>query len=194
MDETRPDGLGAEPSVVDPAERSIARGGSTTQSSAEKRRDVRYGISASAIVIETQTRTKLLGRATDLSASGCYLDTLSPFSVGTAVQLHLSCENHLFRAGARVTYSLPGMGMGLAFTNIPLDQVASLSDWIGELSGELTPKPSVASEPDFDFQTPVAPEKPSTSQDVLYELVILLFRKGLLTESEKDAFRKKLRL
>ena len=121
------------------------------------------------------------------------MDTINPDSPWAASS---GCSSHpedrLFRSGACVTYSLPGMGMGLTFTDMANDQGVVLRDWIAELSGALAAKPSLESETDFAFGTLAAPEKTVSLQDVVYELVTLLHQKGLLTQAETDAFRKRL--
>ena len=48
----------------------------------ERRKDVRFSVSASAEMLELSTRTRLAGRASDVSPGGCYIDTVSPFPVG----------------------------------------------------------------------------------------------------------------
>ena len=99
--------------------------------------------SALAEVIEPRPRTRLTCRATDLSLGGSYADTISPFAVGTAVLVRLSCEGRSFQTGARVTYALNGMGMGLAFTpEMPAEQAAALHSWIAELSGDFQAAPN----------------------------------------------------
>ena len=56
----------------------------------ERRGGVRYTVSADAVVVDARSRTRLRGRASDLSLSGCYLDAISLFAVDTSVGLQLT--------------------------------------------------------------------------------------------------------
>ena len=168
----------------------------TSAQATEKRNGVRYTVSADAVLIEARSQTRLRGRAADLSLSGCYLDATNLFPAGTSVGLRLTREGHSFTCEARVAYSLPGMGMGLAFTKVAPDQATELRRWIAELSGDvdaaahlLVPEPS-------EFQTDrkklAEVELSPGLKGVVSELVNLLRRKGLLDESEAASLRNKL--
>jgi hypothetical protein len=159
---------------------------------AERRNHARYPVSADAVIVEPRSRTKLRGRASDLSLSGCYLDAINLFPVGTPVRLRLTAEARAFECQASVTYSMPGMGMGLAFTNIPADQSAALRNWIAELSGEPTDAATAAHEIEFETKKPAAALNFGSWQEAFSELVTILHRKGLLAESEIETLRNKL--
>ena len=159
---------------------------------AEKRRSVRYPVCADAIIVEVLSSTRLTGRAADLSLGGCYLDGINSFPVAASVRLRLTTEAHSFECEARVTYSVPGMGMGLIFTKTSSDQAAELRNWIAELSGELDATAPFGPDPGFDRRKPAVTEPPGASQGVLSELVTLLQQKGLLDESEAKNLRSKL--
>jgi PilZ domain len=88
----------------------------------ERRKDVRFSVSASAEMLELSTRTRLTGRASDLGPGGCYIDTVSPFPIGASLMLTLTCENQNVHVKANVVYSRTGMGMGLAFTEMTAKQ------------------------------------------------------------------------
>jgi hypothetical protein len=161
---------------------------------AEKRKATRYPVSAAAEIVEARSRTRLSARAADISLSGCYLDAINLFPVGSAVRLRLTNEARTFECEARVTYSLPGMGMGLAFTRMSASQATALRDWIAELAGHATDASPV--QPAIEFES--AAPRPATSQDsngwkdVLYELVSLLQRRGILNESEANTLRSRI--
>ena len=181
-------GPNAEASAEEPA----SRDNTDQRSSAERRSSTRYPVSASAEVVEPRSRTRLTGRATDLGPGGCYIDTVSPLPVGTVVHIRLASEGRMLQAQARVLYATPGMGMGLAFTKIDPKCVASLADWLRELSGELMPEPVPDNEIFFDFQTQSESKAAISLREILTELVTLLARKNVLTKSEAVELRKKL--
>ncbi len=172
--------------------------GQTRPNVAERRSAVRYPISAAAVVIDARSRTKLSGRAADLKSSGCYLDAINLFPVGAAVLLRLSAEARSFECEARVSYSMPGMGMGLTFTKVSADQAAALRSWIAELSGEPTTPVSIAdtqqTRETVEVQRPGNSELPFASElrDVVCELITLLRRKGIIADSEAEALRRRI--
>lgn len=162
-----------------------------TKVAEEMRQHFRYPISASAVAIDTSTKAqaRLAARASDLGMNGCYLDAMTPFPVGTRVLLRLSTEVHGFACEARVAYALPGMGMGLMFTRVSADQLAALSAWIAELRGNAYSTDSATDEIVTHFSKR---EHSSDGDGAFVELVTLLRRKGVITDSEADGLRRKL--
>jgi len=152
----------------------------------ERRRHTRFPASVSAEVIDTKSRARVTGRATDLGAGGCYMDTLNTFPGGTQVEVFLRCEGRTFHCHAIVTYTVSrgGVGMGLAFTETAPDQEASLLDWVKQLGGEPSVEPRLKAEPKITADTQTALAKPTSLKVVVQTLVELLARKRLLTESE----------
>ena len=93
-----------------------------------------------AEVDEVRSEARVTGRCSDLGPGGCYVDTLSPFAVGSAVRIRIERDMSEFDAAAIVAYAHVSMGMGLAFTAIKDDYQGVLRSWIAELSGEQSPK------------------------------------------------------
>jgi len=161
----------------------------TTLQQVERRSHTRFPVSISAEVTELKTRAGITGRATDLGVGGCYVDTMNPFPEGTQVGVCFhSCEQ-TFRCRACVTHALIGRGMGLAFTEAAPDQKASLLDWVSELGGEPEAKSRHDAEAEIMFSAGSGPAKQPSAKDDVRELVALLVRKRLLTESETARFR-----
>jgi hypothetical protein len=94
---------------------------------------------ASAEVIEPQSGTRLSARTSEVGLGGCYIDALNPFPEGTEVQLKILRDQGVFEARARVVYCHPSSGMGLAFTEIGVDQRSVLEAWLVEIVSELRP-------------------------------------------------------
>jgi hypothetical protein len=163
----------------------------------DRRKSVRFAVSATADMLELSTRTRLSGRASDLGAGGCYVDTVTPFPVGTSLMLTLTSENHHVQAKANVVYAHTGMGMSLAFAEMTANQKENLSAWLRELGGEL-PKEQTASEANLPCLTEPPIPKPTASTkgagvlDALQELVSLLGNKRVLTEEEVELLRDKM--
>jgi hypothetical protein len=57
----------------------------------------------------------MAARITDLSALGCYVDTINPLPGGTPVLIKIFNHAQQFEAPATVVYSHTHLGMGLAF-------------------------------------------------------------------------------
>lgn len=64
----------------------------------------------------------LRGATSDLSASGCYIETMFPFPVGTILEMSLQIDGTLLAVGRVVTCD-PLVGNGISFTKmLPEDQ------------------------------------------------------------------------
>jgi hypothetical protein len=179
--------------VEDSSNQRVARsksGGRQGIENADRRGHPRYPVSASAEVLEPRTHTRITGRATDLGLGGCYVDTLSPFPVGTSVHMRMFTERHSFQTQATVSYALTSMGMGLAFIKIAPDQAAVMREWVAELSGEVTPGVDFDSDRHFPQEKPAG--KTSNLRDIVHEMVGLLERKQVISEIEAAALRAKL--
>jgi PilZ domain len=110
--------------------------GSSTNSGTgfrEKRTVPRYSLIATAEVIEPASGVHISGRLAELSRKGCYLDILNTLPVGTLLQLTVSRDQGAFTTKARIIYVQEGMGMGLAFVEVPPAQLTILDAWLGEL-------------------------------------------------------------
>ena len=160
-------------------------GGSPTSSPTERRRNLRFPFSATVEAVDIKSGTKVTGRSTDLGLGGCYVDTLSPFPVGTEARIRIIKEKETFEAQVKVIYSLMGMGMGLAFVSAQSKQVRLFQRWLLELSGQPAQSPAPSVEP-------AATERTQTlSSVVLSDLIVTLIQKKVLTEREgKDLLRK----
>jgi hypothetical protein len=149
----------------------------------ERRNAQRFPFTAAAEVTDLRSKTRVTGRSADLGLGGCYIDTMSPFAVGSAVQIRLERDLRELEATGVVTYALVSMGMGLSFTDIKPEHRAVLKTWIAELSGEK------ATNPEF---TSTSPEQGmmaamENNRQVLNELITLMVRKKIIRENEGAA-------
>ncbi len=101
----------------------------------EKRSCPRYPFSTAVEAIDIQADTRIVGRLSDISRNGCYVDTINPFAKDAAVSLTITRDLHSFKSQAKVVYSKIGMGMGLLFTTAEPEQLRVLGSWLDELSG-----------------------------------------------------------
>jgi PilZ domain len=157
---------------------------STTAEISERRRSARYSFIATAELHELQSQTRVAGRCSDLSLGGCYVDTLAPFTIGSLVQISIRHNSREFRANAAVAYAHPSMGMGIMFTEIKDDSMELLRFWVADLMGEPIAEPGVTCEPSPRILTV---DSDSNIRLALNELIVLLVRKKVITETEGAA-------
>jgi hypothetical protein len=174
--------MGSATTVVESGEALV--GGAVQTEFVERRLGPRYQFTATIELVDLKSRTRVQARTSDLSRGGCYVDTTNPLPVESAVKMRLTQENRSFEAEARVAYSLPGMGMGLAFTSATAAQMEVLTRWLGELSGELTVELS-DSEPRQQAAGSKGPNHDPSY--VLSTLLIELMRGGLLSNEKGKA-------
>jgi hypothetical protein len=96
----------------------------------ERRRAPRYAFIASAEVRTDNTGSQLAARISDISATGCYVDTLNPLVGGTSVRLKILTETQVFEAPATVMYAHANLGMGLMFGEVPQNSRNVLQNWL----------------------------------------------------------------
>ena len=59
----------------------------------ERRRSLRFPFTASVEATESTSGTRVMGRTSDLSLGGCYIDSISPFAVGTIATIRITRGN-----------------------------------------------------------------------------------------------------
>jgi len=106
---------------------------------ADRRDAPRYALTLVAEVFEPLSSTVLNARSSDVSRSGCYIDTLNPLPPGTQVRIQLRSGDDVFETPARVVYVCPGLGMGVHWgTNPQEQQLVNLDRWLQKASGTAT--------------------------------------------------------
>ena len=100
------------------------------EKSDERRRAPRRSIFNTVQYAEMQTEGQTKARISDLSATGCYVDTLNPLPTGTQIRLRLKHSGESFDVLAEVVRSEPNMGMGVKFLELTADQKARLESWL----------------------------------------------------------------
>jgi len=101
--------------------------------SSERRGYVRQQVRVEAEVIGLEDGVRLQGVVVDISLTGCFVEMLSPLSVGSAVSITLESGDEKVKSRGEVRSSLPGMGIGIQFkemdenSNKALKQIARRS-------------------------------------------------------------------
>src|ERR1700689_1212779 len=102
--------------------------------SSDKRIKSRMSFIATVEVLELQSNAYLKARTSDLSLSGCYVDTLNPLPESAEVQIRLDHNNETFKSIGIVTHSQPNMGMGVKFTAVEAEDHTVLDRWLAEIN------------------------------------------------------------
>jgi len=101
----------------------------------DRRRSLRFPLVVMAEVTVLSNGTKHTARTSDVSRTGCYLDTLNPAPRGEQVRVRLIQRNQSFEALATVMYVSQGLGMGVQFEeDLAPAQLAILNAWLEEAS------------------------------------------------------------
>jgi hypothetical protein len=181
----------------------------------ERRSEPRYPVAAMAEATELKSHTRVTGRISDIGVGGCYFEVMSPFAVGAELKVRITRNQQTLVANAKVLYSTGGMGMGLLFSNIDPEQRHILHGWVGELNGSgvsplydsgtgaaaantasgAAPHAGSASGGSELVHEPAgAADRTGMNEDprnVLNELITLLMRNRVLTDTEgKNLLRK----
>lgn len=141
----------------------------------ERRCGTRLPFVAPVELVEMRSGSRFQARTSDLSLQGCYVDTLNPLPLGSAVRVQIQRAGVIFDALANVSSRHVGSGMGLVFGEITGAQRTVLKNWLGELS--LPPRTV------FDNLLPTSHTR-APEADCAVRLVQLLLRKGLVSQSE----------
>ena len=82
-------------------------------------------------VTEVDSGARLSARTSDVSRTGCYVDTLNPSPSGTVVRVKFNHNGEQLDLLARIVYVSPRLGMGVRFDqSISPEQLAILDRWL----------------------------------------------------------------
>jgi PilZ domain len=164
------------------------------EEAAEKRQHPRVPVSVGVEIVEPKTRVRITGRATDFGVGGCYVDTMTTFAPGTAVDVLLHWQGRTLHLHALVSYAVNSrsIGMGLSFTRMSAEEGTTLLDWVTGLGSE--PFQNKLREPEHAVEPSGETKLMSTNhlESVIHDLVTLLMRKQVLTEKEGAELRKRI--
>jgi hypothetical protein len=93
----------------------------TLQSQDNRRKFARHRISFPLELRDERVNTPLRVNATDISGNGCYVETVMPLAVGTALRADFWMGDEHISASAIVRTRDPGVGMGIEFTGLTED-------------------------------------------------------------------------
>lgn len=91
----------------------------TEQRQDNRRKFVRHKVSYPLEMRDERVNTPLRVNATDISGNGCYVETVMPLNVATALRVDFWIEEEKLSTTAVVRTRDPGVGMGIEFTGLP---------------------------------------------------------------------------
>jgi hypothetical protein len=91
----------------------------------DRRDSARQKVKAPVELYTEDSDSPIRGATTDLSLSGCYIETLFPFPIGTRVDLKLQANETLLVVGTVVTCD-PQVGNGIQFLKMLPEDVEEL--------------------------------------------------------------------
>jgi len=109
-----------------------------------KRSNPRFTFSAEAEAV-LRDGTSVDAQVFELSARGCYIDTVKPIDMGTELTLRISNGMSMCELQGKVIYTHPGggmgvFGMGVVFEEMAPEQRVELESWLRDLaSGQSQP-------------------------------------------------------
>jgi PilZ domain len=90
-------------------------------SPSNRRRRARHKINFNLELRDERTNVPLRVNATDISGNGCYIETIMPMAVGTALKADFWIEEEHVNSSAIVRTCDPGVGMGIEFLTLNPD-------------------------------------------------------------------------
>ena len=105
----------------------------TSQAQDNRRRFARHKISFPLELRDERVNTPLRVNATDISGNGCYVETVMPLAVGTALRVDFWIEEDHLSPSAVVRTRDPGVGMGIEFTGFPEEGKKRFQDHLDKM-------------------------------------------------------------
>lgn len=110
----------------------------TAQRHDNRRAYARHKISFPLELRDERVNTPLRVNATDISGNGCYVETVMPLPVATALRVDLWIGEERMSPSAVVRTRDPGVGMGIEFTGMTEDMKKRFQDHLDKLDPTTT--------------------------------------------------------
>ena len=140
----------------------------------------RHPFITGAEVTDLASGSRFSTRTTDLSFGGCFVDTMMPFTVGSNVHVTIAKSGEQLDVDGTVVFAQIGLGMGIAFNQVPEDQKALLEAWLG------TKAPDGVIAASFSETVKELGGK-EINREAVVRLVRLMILKGILSSDEASA-------
>ena len=101
--------------------------------SAERREHRRFKLNVPVEIYPEGQETPFRGATADLSQSGCYVESIFPFPVGTCLELKLQLDDTLLILATAVTCD-PQVGNGMRFDKILPEDLEQLEAFLNSVA------------------------------------------------------------
>ena len=102
------------------------------QSQIVQRTVPRYSILAVAELVETASTMCIVGRMTEVSRKGCYVNTPSTLPINTFLRVVISRDGETFMTNGKVIYVHERNGVGIVFVDSIEEQLEILDSWLAD--------------------------------------------------------------
>jgi hypothetical protein len=153
-----------------------------SETRADRRTGKRFPFVAGIELTDVRVGNPMHARISDLSVSGCYVDTLNPCPAGTILYFRMHKASEILEGCAMVCTQHQGCGMGVQFKDLTPEQHALLQNWLGADS----PAPEAPQEATVEPAPGIEPSDKAGEHAHLRlgRLVDILNQKGVLSPSE----------
>jgi len=118
-----------------------------------RRKFVRHKISFPLELRDERVNTPMRVNATDISGNGCYVETVMPLPVATALRIELWIGEEHLSPTAVVRTRDPGVGMGIEFTGMPEELKKRLQTHLDQLDSSTVLGPKSEKSPSTESTT-----------------------------------------
>jgi hypothetical protein len=103
-----------------------------------RRQFQRHRISFPLEIRDERVNTPMRVNATDISGNGCYVETVMPLPISTALRVEFWIDQERIPTTAAVRTRDPGVGMGIEFTGLPDEMKARFQAHLDKLDPGLS--------------------------------------------------------
>lgn len=96
----------------------------------ERRSVPRFAFIASVEMTDPVTKTRIVGRATEIGQRGCFVEAENLLTIDSIIQMRIHKSGDVFESWARVVYTRSASGMGLQFIDTAPEQAKLLTGWL----------------------------------------------------------------
>lgn len=162
---------------------------------AVRRKHPRYPCTGGVELRQQEGTPPAWGNMSDVSLTGCYVETISTLAIGSMVMFHLRTHNLEIKGRAMVKTSHHAVGMGIAFLHLSQEDQQNLEFLIGMLAGiqEMRPEEKrtyVPADTPAEPVRPAAEKPPAQLASTLSEQIMHTITQ--LTELEQQLIRHKI--
>ena len=94
----------------------------------------RYSVLAVAELVETASTMCIVGRMTEVSRKGCYVNTPSTLPINTFLRVVISRDGETFMTNGKVIYVHERKGVVIVFVDSNQEQLEMLDSWLADAS------------------------------------------------------------